>query len=108
MTFRPFDPFVLPQAPLATLRRRVEYQERALDQARSDLAAEKARKGLATEGEDDKEDKLAKYRREGALAERERIRLILTSPAAARQTRLADVYAFETDTPAADPIAMME
>ncbi len=34
--------------------------------------------------------------------------MILTSPAAARQTRLADVYAFETDTPAADAIAMME
>jgi hypothetical protein len=58
--------------------------------------------------DDDDKKQLAEWRRQGALAERERIRAILTVPVAARQPRLAEVYAFDSDTPATDAIAMME
>ena len=93
-----------PATAVSNLEKRAEMAARALEQAERDLAAARQR----VPSDDDAEKKLAEWRRQGALAERERIRLILTSPAAARQTRLADVYAFETDTPAADAIAMME
>jgi hypothetical protein len=105
-TFRPFDPFALPQAPLTNLSRRVEYQEKALAQARADLAAAKSR--TSVEDDDGKKERLTKWEREGTLAERERIKSILTSPIAARQPLLADTFAFKSDIPAAEAIAAME
>jgi hypothetical protein len=45
---------------------------------------------------------------EATLAERERIKTILTNPISARQPRLAVDYAFKTDDPAEKAIAMME
>jgi hypothetical protein len=47
-------------------------------------------------------------RRQATLAERERIKTILTNPISARQPRLAVDYAFKTDDPAEKAIAMME
>jgi hypothetical protein len=108
-TSRHFDLFAMPQAPLANLRRRVEYQERALEQARSDLTAERARKGLQVEDDDREDDgNAARWRRQGALDERARILAILTNPIAARQPHLADTFAFKSDIPAAEAIAAME
>jgi hypothetical protein len=106
----PFNPFGAqsPPATVANLERRAAMAERAADQARRDLVAERERKGLQAE-EDGREDKKdAMYRRQGALAERERIRLILTSAVAARQPRLAEAYAFESDDSADKAIAFME
>jgi hypothetical protein len=58
--------------------------------------------------DDDAAKKLAEWRRQGSLAERERIQAILTCEFAPQQPRLAEVYAFESDTPARDAIAMMK
>ena len=99
----PFSPFfVAPATAVSNLEKRADMAARALDQAQRDLAAARQR----VPDEDDEEMK-ASYRR-GALAERERIRLILTSPVAARQTHLAEAYAFDSDDSADKAIAMMK
>jgi alkylhydroperoxidase/carboxymuconolactone decarboxylase family protein YurZ len=92
---------------VANLERRLSMAERAADQARRDLATEKSRKGL-TSAADDKDEKIERWARQGALAERERILAILTNPIAARQPRLADTFAFQSDIPAAEAVAAME
>ena len=100
----PFAPWAQPSPATAVsnLEKRADMAARALDQAQRDLAAARQR----VPDEDDEEMK-ASYRR-GALAERERIRLILTSPVAARQTHLAKAYAFDSDDSADKAIAMMK
>jgi hypothetical protein len=100
----PFAPWAQPSPATAVsnLEKRADMAARALDQAQRDLAAARQR----VPDEDDEEMK-ASYRR-GALAERERIRLILTSPVAARQTHLAEAYAFDSDDSADKAIAMMK
>jgi hypothetical protein len=92
-----FDPF----APF-TSRTRNEMAARALEQAEKDLEGARNR----ASGADEK--RREKLEREGTLAERERIKTILTSPIAARQPRLAEAYAFKSDDSAAKAIAMME
>jgi hypothetical protein len=108
----PFNPFMVepasPPATVANLERRLSMAERAADQARRDLAAEKARKGLQAEDDDGGDDRLARWRRQGALDERARILAILTNPIAARQPRLAEKFALESDVPARDAIVAME
>jgi hypothetical protein len=57
---------------------------------------------------DDKEEKIERWVRQGALDQCERIKTILTSPIAAKQPLLADTFAFKSDIPAAVAIAAME
>ena len=45
----PFRAFGTPQVPISNLERRIRYQEAALDQARQDLRAARAREGLPLE-----------------------------------------------------------
>ena len=89
--------------PTPYLERQLSMAERAAEQARSDLSAEQSRKGLKTEDE-----KADRYYRQAVLDERERILAILTNPIAARQPRLADTFAFQSDIPAAEAVAAME
>jgi hypothetical protein len=98
-----FDPF----APF-TSRTRTEIAARALEQAERDLAAARQRTPVEDDDDDRKKERLAKWKREGTLAERERIKTILTSPVALQQPRLADTFAFKSDIPAAEAIAAME
>jgi hypothetical protein len=108
--FGPFAAFKTTEpepTTVANLEKRAAMAERAADQARRDLAAEKARKGLAASA-DDKDEKIARWARQAALDERARIFAILTAPIAARQPRLAEKFAFESDVPARAAIAAME
>jgi predicted RNA-binding Zn ribbon-like protein len=104
----PFAPWAQPSPATAVsnLEKRADTAARALEQAERDLEA--ARRRAPFEDDDRKKERLAKWEREGALAERERIKSILTSPIAARQPRLADTFAFQSDIPAAEAIAAME
>ena len=106
---RPFSAFRVEEPEPPTVARtsepRLSMAERAAEQARRDLAAEKTRKGLDAEGDDDKDEKIARRTREGTLAERARILSILTAPVALRQSRLAKKFALESDVPPRDAIA---
>jgi hypothetical protein len=104
----PFSPFRTAEpTTVANLEKRATMAERAAEQARRDLATEKSRKGLTAEA-DDKDEKIARWARQAALDERARIFAILTSPIAARQPRLAEKFALESDVPARDAVAAME
>jgi hypothetical protein len=94
-----------PTTAVSNLERRAEMAAKALAQAERDLEAARQR---VPDDDEDREDKLARWRRQGALDQRERIRAILTSPVAARQPRLAEAYAFKSDDSAEKAIAMME
>jgi hypothetical protein len=109
VTRNPFGPFfVAPATAVSNLERRAEMAARALEQAERDLAAARQRTPVEDDDDDRKKERLAKWEREGTLAERERIKAILTAPIAARQPRLAEAYAFKSDDSAAKAIAMME
>ena len=109
VTRNPFSPFfVAPATAVSNLERRAEMAARALEQAERDLAAARQRTPVEDDDDDRKKERLAKWEREGALDERERIRAILTSPIAARQPRLAEKFALESDAPARDAVAAME
>jgi hypothetical protein len=103
----PFAPWAQqsPATAVSNLEKRADMAARALDQAQRDLAAARQR---VPDDDDDKDDKIARRARQGTLDERERIRVILTSPIAARQPLLADTFAFQSDIPAAEAVAAME
>jgi hypothetical protein len=97
-----------PATAVSNLEKRAEMAARALEQAQRDLAAARQRVPDDDDDDDRKKERLAKWEREGTLAERERIKAILTAPIAARQPRLAEAYAFKSDDSAAKAIAFME
>jgi hypothetical protein len=97
-----------PATAVSNLEKRAEMAAKALEQAERDLAAARQRTPVEDDDDDRKKERLAKWEREGTLAERERIKTILTSPVALRQTRLAEAYAFDSDDTAEKAIAMME
>jgi hypothetical protein len=95
--FRPFSEQIAPDNRVATLEKRAEKAEAALLAARRDLAAERERNGLAAEV-----DVEAARRKE-----RKRIDAIMSSPAASLMPEVTFTFAFKTQTPAAEAIAIM-
>jgi hypothetical protein len=97
----PFRPFAQQSAPVdrvSNLEKRAEKAETALHAARRDLAAERERTGLGAEV-----DVEAARRKE-----RKRIDAIMSSSAASLMPAVAYTFAFKTQTPAAEAIAIME
>ena len=106
--FRPFAAFREDPAPVTVtnLERRLSMAERAAEQARTDLDAEKTRRGMATE-DDARAERIARIEREATMTERKRILAILDAPVAVRQPRLAKKFV-DSDVPARDAIEAME
>jgi hypothetical protein len=104
----PFAPFRIEEpTTVDNLERRLSMAERAAEQARIDLDVVKSSRGVAA-SVDDKDEKISRWTRQGALDERARILAILRNPVSLRQPRLAEKFAFKSDVPSRDAIAAME
>ena len=96
--FRPFTQQIAPDNRISNLEQRAEKAETALHAARRDLAAERERAGLAAEV-----DAEAVRRKE-----RKQINAIMSAPVASLMPDVAYTFAFKTQTPTAEAIAIME